>query len=544
MTVLDRPTRINAVVPSQTEVPRASYRSGVAEPPYVEEMTLRDYASVVWRRKWLVILPAVLTALVAAVLTLSQTSMYSASADVLVRLPPTANSLATTGSVMSPRLIENELETASGSALQSQVRQIIGAEPTLSVSSSENSDVFRFTATSSNPDNAAFAANTYAAQYIERQASALIDEYTARAEVLLGQLEGIESGDVDPSRRSEYERELEDLAVSTELARTSGATLIDAATPPGAPYEPNPTRTVMLALVVGLLLGLGAAFLVDYLDTSLKDEDDLVRASGFANLAVIPLLKGSREGTTQVITRDEPFSPSAEAYRNLRTAVRFMALDRQLKLIQVTSPRPGDGKTTTASNLAVAAARSGQRVVLIDCDLRKPQVHAFFGLDNDVGFTTVLLGESTLPKVAQRVHGEGNLLVVTSGPLPPDPSELLAGESVQQTLGRLGEGVDLIILDSPPVLPVSDPLVLASVADGVILVVSGTSTDSRQVSRAVDRLLQVDAPVLGTVFNGFDPNDGEKYTYGYAEPPEAKPEPTVDANTSGDAVAEQSAEIS
>ena len=495
----------------------ASYRSVVADPQYAEEMTLRDYASVVWRRKWLVILPTVLTALVAGALTLSQTSMYSASADVLVRLPPTANSLATTGSVMSPRLIENELETAAGSALQSQVREIIGSEPTLSVSSSEDSDVFRFTATSSNPDNAAIAANTYAAQYIEQQAAALIDEYAARADVLQAQLDGIESGDVDASRRTEYQRELEDLAVSTELARTSGATLIDAATPPGAPFEPNPTRTVMLALVVGMLLGLGAAFLVDYLDTSLQDEDDLVRASGFPNLATIPLLRGRKEGTPHVITREEPFSPSAEAYRHLRTSVRFMALDRQMRLIQVTSPRPGDGKTTTASNLAVAAARSGQRVVLIDCDLRKPQVHNFFGLDNDEGFTTVLLGESTLPRVAKAVHGEGNLLVVTSGPLPPDPSELLAGDSVQRTLGHLSDSVDLVILDSPPVLPVSDPLVLASVADGVILVVSATSTDSRQVSRAVDRLLQVDAPMLGTVFNGFDPKDAEKYTYGYVD---------------------------
>ena len=541
MTTLSVPAPAAPASPNRLH--HASYRSGVADPQFVDEMTLRDYASVVWRRKWLVILPTLLTALIAAVLVLSQTPMYRASADVLVRLPPTANSLATTGSVMSPRLIENELETAQGSALQSQVREIIGSEPTLSVSSSDDSDVFRFTATSSNADNAAFAANTYAEQYIERQSSALIEEYAARAEVLEAQLAAIDDGEVDASRQAEYERELEDLAVSTELARTSGATLIDAATPPGAPYEPNPTRTVMLALVVGLLLGLGAAFLVDYLDTSLRDEDDLMKASGFANLAVVPLFKGGADDAPRVITRTEPFSPSAEAYRNLRTSVRFMALDRQLKLIQVTSPRPGDGKTTTASNLAVAAARSGQRVLLIDCDLRKPQVHASFGLDNHEGFTTVLLGEATLPKVAQRVDGEGNLLVVTSGPLPPDPSELLAGDSVRRTLGRLGDTVDLVILDSPPVLPVSDPLVLASVVDGVILVVSGRSTDSRQVSRSVDRLLQVEAPVLGTVFNGYDPKDGETYTYGYDQP-SAEPEASTATAAESADLADQPAEIS
>jgi capsular exopolysaccharide synthesis family protein len=489
----------------------------------VDEMTLRDYASVVWRRKWLVILPMLLTAIVAGALSNAQTPMYRASADVLVRLPPTATSVGTTGAVMSPRQIENEFETASGSALQTQVREIIGNEPTLAVSSSEDSDVFRFTATSSDPDAAAFAANTYAEQYIEVQTTSLIGEYAARTAVLEEQLAAIEAGDVDSDRRPEYQRELENLAVSIQLARTSGAELIDAATPPGSPYEPNTMRTVTLALVVGLLLGLGAAFLVDYLDTSLKQEDDLVRASGLPNLAVVPQLKDWKAGTAHVITREDPHSPAAEAYRNLRTGVRFMSLDRPLKLVQLTSPRPGDGKTTTATNLAVAAARAGQRVLLVDCDLRKPQVHAFFGLDNDRGFTTVLLGEATLPQVAQRIPGEHNLLVVTSGPLPPDPSELLAGDSAKRVLGSIGDEVDLVVLDSPPVLPVSDPLVLASIADGVILVASAVSTDSRQVIKAVERLLQVDAPVLGTVLNQFDPKDAEQYTYGYHEPAPAAP---------------------
>jgi polysaccharide biosynthesis transport protein len=306
--------------------------------------------------------------------------------------------------------------------------------------------------------------------------------------------------------------------VSTQLARTSGAQLIDAARPPGSPYEPNTMRTVTLALVVGLLIGLGAAFLVDHLDTSLKGENDLVRASGLPNLAIVPQLKSWKPGTAHVITREDPHSPSAEAYRNLRTGVRFMSLDRPLKLVLLTSPRPGDGKTTTATNLAVAAARAGQRVLLVDCDLRKPQAHTFFGLDNDRGFTTVLLGEATMPKVAQHIPGESNLLVITSGPLPPDPSELLAGDSARRVLGSIGDDVDLVILDSPPVLAVSDPLVLASIVDGVILVASASSTDTRQVTRAIDRLLAVDAPVLGTVLNQFDPKDSDSYVYGYTQP--------------------------
>ena len=482
----------------------------------VEEMTLRDYASVVWRRKWLVILPTLLTALVAAGLTVAQTPMYRASADVLVRLPPTATSVGATGAVMSPRLVENEFKTASGSTLQTQVRAIVGPEPTLSVSSNEESDVFTFTATSSDADAAAFAANTYAEQYIVLQQDSLIAEYDARKEVLEAQLAGIESGDVDPSRQEEYERELEDLAVSTDLARTSSSALIDAATPPGAPYEPNAIRTVVLALVVGLLIGLGAAFLVDYLDTTIRDEDDLRAATGLPNLAMIPqVLLSARATEGHIVTRDDPQSQGAEAYRGLRTAIRFMSLDRPIRTVLVTSARPGEGKTTTATNLAVAAARSGQRVMLIDCDLRKPQAHLFFGLPNDVGFTSVLLGEVTLQQAAQISRGDGKLAVVTSGPLPPDPSDLLSGETTHRALDRIRNEIDLVVLDSPPVLPVADPTVLAGLVDGVIVVASAGSTDKRQLARAISRLEQVEAPLLGTVLNRYQGKGNADYTYGY-----------------------------
>ena len=510
----------------------------MADYDVAEEMTLRDYASVVWRRKWLVILPMLLTGLVAAALSMAQTPMYRASADVLVRLPPTANSLGSTGAVMSPRLVENEFETASGSELQSQVRTIVGSEPTLSVSSNEDSDVFTFTATSSNAKNAAFAANTYAEQYIVLQQQSLIEQYEARVAVLEGQLAGIEDGTVDSSRQEEYERELEDLSVSIDLALTSSSTLIDAATPPGAPYEPNTMRTVTLALVVGLLIGLGAAFLVDYLDTSIRDEDELTAATGLPNLAVIPQVPSAERAIEgHIVTRDAPQSPGAEAYRALRTAIKFMSLDRPIHSILVTSARPGEGKTTTATNLAVVAARSGQRVLLIDCDMRKPQAHLFFGLPNDVGFTSVLLGEVSLQEAAQFPKGEGKLAVVTSGPLPPDPSDLLSGDTTHRALDKVRQDVDLVVLDSPPVLPVADPAILAAMVDGVIVVAAAGSTDRRQLARAVARLEQVEAPILGTVLNRYQAKGEAAYTYGYGTQP-------TPAKVDDDAAADDSSPIS
>jgi succinoglycan biosynthesis transport protein ExoP len=478
-------------------------------------MTLRDYASIIWRRKWFIILPVMSATLVAGFLTTQQTSMYRSSAEVLVRLPPTASSVGSTGAVMSPRLIENELEAAQGSGVRTIVQEMVGPEPTLTVISSEASDVFVFTAISTNADLAARAANTYAEQYIERQKANLIAEYDARSGVISEQLEAIERGDGDANRRSEYSRELDDLNVSIDLARTSGAVVIDEAVPPGGPFEPSPQRNVSLAITVGLLLGLAAAFLAEYLDTSLKDEEDLVRRSGFPNLAVIPRIPGTKETDgPQVVSLTDPRSPAAEAFRGLRTSVQFISIDKPIRILQVTSPLPGDGKTTAATNLAVIAARAGQRVVLIDCDLRKPQVHNCFELDNEFGFTSVVLGELTLHKVAQKAPGIPTLLVVTSGPLPPNPSELLQSERAHSVFASVGESTDLLILDCPPVLPVADSLALTSAVDGVIVVASAGSTDVRQMSKTMARLRQVNAPILGTVLNRLDPDSSSDYAYG------------------------------
>jgi capsular exopolysaccharide synthesis family protein len=493
----------------------------------IPEMTLRDYVSVIWRRKWIVLLPIIVVGATAVALTAAATPQYRASADVLVRIPPTASSVGTSGVVMSPRMIENELESAQGSELVAVVREDVGSEPALSVGSSEESDVFRFTAVSSNADTAAAAANAYAERYIERQRTELVAEFGARASVIEDQLDLIEQGEGDPTRQDEYRSQLEDLRVSAELAQTSGARLIDRATPPSTPFEPTPIRTLMLALVVGALIGLGAAFLLDYLDRSIRDEDELQRISGVPNLASIPQVASTKkDGAPVVVSISDPGSAPAESYRNLRTAVRFLTLEQQLQMIQITSSHPGEGKTTTATNLAYAASKAGQRVLLIDCDLRKPQVHNFLGLSNYKGLTNVLLGEIEMGQVAQKLADSGGLLVITSGDVPPNPAELLAGNGIKRALAQIGSKFDLVVLDSPPVLAVSDPQILAELVDGVILVASGSSTDSRSVGRSIERLRQVDANVLGTVLNGTTATNTPVYEYGVVTPADPTPAKT------------------
>jgi non-specific protein-tyrosine kinase len=192
-----------------------------------------------------------------------------------------------------------------------------------------------------------------------------------------------------------------------------------------------------------------------------------------------------------------------------------MGLDRPLKLIQVTSPQAGEGKTTTLANLAVVLARAGQRVVVVCCDLRKPRVHDFFGLSNEVGLTTVLLGESSLSDAVQAVAEEPNLYVLASGHEPPDPAEVLAGMRLIEVLTALQGMADVVLLDSAPVLPVADAAILATRVDGTLLVLSSGASSRKQVHRTLELLGQVDAPLIGVVLNRAK-GEAEFGGYGYA----------------------------
>ena len=479
------------------------------------EMTLRDYGAVAWRRRWFIVIAVALTVLFAGISSALTTPRYSASADVLVKVAPTALTVGAADATANPRYIENQLTLATGSEVLAATRDVVGSDPSLSVQASENSDIFTFTATSTNTANSAIAANTHAQVFIEAQRTAALQEYEIRKAALEEQLAAIDRGEISELRRDEFERERERVILSIELTAKGGSSIADEAVPPPSPYEPTPARTVTLAAVVGLLIGLGAAFLVDYLDTGIRDEDDLERATGHPTLAVIPQNPDASTGRLQLVTSTDPDSPPAEAYRDLRTAVRFLAIDHTLKLVQVTSPRPGDGKTTTAANLAVVSARAGQRTILVDCDLRKPRVHQIFGLDNHVGFTSLLVDQMPVTAVASRIADVPNLVVITSGPQPPDPSELLSGPSTAALLRELSELADVVIVDSAPVLPITDGVVLSRVVDGVIIVVSATTADRRQVARTVQRLASVEANVLGTVLNAYAGKDTDIYRYGY-----------------------------
>jgi capsular exopolysaccharide synthesis family protein len=222
------------------------------------------------------------------------------------------------------------------------------------------------------------------------------------------------------------------------------------------------------------------------------------------------------------VTVLHPTAPAAEAFRLLRTSVKFLGIERQVRVVQVTSPSPGEGKTMVAANLAVAFAQSGDRVVLVGGDLRRPRMEEMLDVPLTPGLTAVLIGDVTLPQAIQTAAGVPNLSVLPAGYPPPNPSELLSGERARRLIDVLGQTYDVVVIDCPPVLPVTDSLVLARMADTTLLVTSANRTSKRSLTRAVELLRQVDAPLSGTVLNSASADDTfstEPYRYETAAKP-------------------------
>lgn len=214
------------------------------------------------------------------------------------------------------------------------------------------------------------------------------------------------------------------------------------------------------------------------------------------------------------IVEKEPKSIAAESYRTLRTNIQYSSFDKDYKVIMVTSSEPGEGKSTTSGNLALCLAQGDKKVVLIDCDLRKPSIHKKFKVSNIVGLSDVIIGKEELVAALHRYNK--NLVILTSGKIPPNPSEMLSSKAMTALIENLKENFDYIILDTPPVQAVTDSQILSTKADGSILVVRSEKTKKESVQNAIGLLKKVNANIIGTVLNGVD-NSKNKYNYYYGE---------------------------
>lgn len=281
---------------------------------------------------------------------------------------------------------------------------------------------------------------------------------------------------------------------------------------PGRPIDNNPRLNILLAAASGLMLAAGGAYLLEYLDDSVKNSDEVERHLGIATLGAIPAASG-KEKNDELIMLTSAHSQDAESYRILRTNLQFAAVAHDLNILLVTSSAPNEGKTLITANLALALAQTGRNVVLIDADMHRPRQHKLFKLVNNVGLTTTLLSDSVQTGPSLQRTPSPTLRVMTTGPLPPNPAELLGSQRMYDLLDRLKTETDIILIDSPPASAVADTAVLATLADGVLLVLYTGKTRMEIAKRALAALDQVGARVVGAVLNHMPIRGSGSYYY-------------------------------
>lgn len=445
-------------------------------------MELTDYLRVL-RRSWILITACtVLGVLAAGVFSLSVAPTYTAQTKLFAALQ-TSGSIAELqqGNSFTQARVESYAETAETPLVLQPVIDSLGLEVTpaelaqnIETSTDVNTVLLTITASHPSPVQAAAIAQAVADSLVER---------------------------------------IEDLETTAEDgASPVKLSVVTPAIAPAVPSAPNTRLNLALGLVVGLMIGLTAALLRTTLDTRLRGEADLRRVSD------APILGGiafdSDATKKPLLTQAPAQSPRAEAFRQIRTNLQFSHVSHASKTVLVTSSLPGEGKSTTAVNLAIAMAQSGQSVVLIDADLRRPRVDEYLGLERNAGLTTALIGRADVRDLLQP-WGEHELYVLTSGQIPPNPSELLGSKTMKKLIAGLEESFDAVIIDAPPLLPVTDAAVLAQQVGGVVMVIGSSKVKLPDVQKSLASLEMVDADVLGVVLNLLPTKGPDAYAYSY-----------------------------
>ena len=490
--------------------------------------TLHTYLMVLRRRKWWVISLSLVGLAASLALAISEPKQYSATAQLLVQSSTQAVSLGAQQQVTTND-VQTELQLATSAPVLHAVQRRLGSTPPVSADEVAQTNVITLTATSSDPARAALIANTYARAFVTQTRAAAISNLSAAQAQLQIQISSlnkqIRALQGRPAATSQLtalinqqvvlKEQVAQLQINGAVA-TSGVEFVTPAQIPAGPSSPKPVQDALLGLAAGLMLGLGTAFLRDNLDDALSSKESAERLSGAPVLAMVPMVTSWKKRDQAVVASSaEPTSPAAEAYRSLRTSLQFARQAHDLRTVLVTSPAAAEGKTSTLANLGAVFAQAGERVALVSCDLRRPRLGQFFDVEERSGLTTVLLGERTLEQALQPVAGYGCLWVLGAGPVPPNPAELLSGPKAGEVFAALQENFDLVLVDSPPVLPVTDAMVLSKYVDGTLLVVAAGQTRRTELQRTAERFAQAKAPVVGLVLNEVTKQSGYAGGYGY-----------------------------
>lgn len=520
-------------------------------------MELRDIINPILRWWWLLLAATGVAAVVSLAVASQQAPTYSARATLMIGSAIQEANPSDYGLYTSQQLAESYADIAQRTPVQNATMKALDLDwlPYYVVRPLPNTQLLEIAVTDTDPARTQAVANELAHQlilqsptggaddqvrqaFIKRQLDDLqvkIEETRVDIEAKQNELTNLTSArQIADAQNQIYalQSKLDTLRANYTalLANTQGGAVnslkvIEPAVLPTSPVGPNIPMLVVTAAVIALVVAVCAVYLLAYLDNTIKSPEEIKRLTGLATLGGIPTIQGETYAE-KVVVASSPLSPTAEAFRTLRTGVQFSTIDRpESTVLLVSSPNPSEGKSLTSANLAAVIAQSGARVLLIDADLRRPVVHKIFGVTNKSGLTEFLrnvklsdLDESVsnwVDNLAQPTSVEG-LRVLPSGPIPPNPSELLGSTTNRMLLAALKSHFDYILLDSPPVLLVTDAVVLSTQVDGVILVIDADSTQRNQLRQSVERMREVNANLLGVVANRLSPKtDGYADYYNY-----------------------------
>ncbi len=503
-----------------------------------DDLDLRQYLSLFLHWAWLIILAAAIAGAVSYFFSIRLTPFYRSSAIAMVNVAPASRATDYSSVVLSEQLTSTYSQMMVRDPVVSEVAAQLGLSnsPTeikdwITVTPVRDTQLIQVSVETTNPELSAKVANSIVSVFGEQIQELQAQRFSQSKATLETQLKDIESqvltysAEADRAITTEKKDQLEakvtqyreiysNLLLTYEQVRLSEAQSISSieqvepAVPNSSPVRPNVLQNTLLAAVVGLLLAAGAIVAREALDDTINTPEDITRKF---KLPILGVINHHNPEVDAPITVTEPRSPTAEAYRKLRTNVSYASVDHSMRTIMITSAEPGEGKSTTIANLGVVLAQNGKRVTVADCDLRHPRVHAYFGLPNRHGMTTLFAPHPVLLTQTRQTQVE-NLSVITTGSLPPNPSELLGSQKMQSILEALRQTADIILIDTPPILAVTDATALAPSLDGVLLVVRPGKTRASAVRQSLEQLHQVNARVLGVVLNDVMIRGG---AYGY-----------------------------
>ena len=523
-------------------------------------MELKDYIIPLRKWWWLILASTLVAAASSFIAVWQQPATYRATTKLIIGQAINNPNPTSTEFSLSQLLATTYADIANTGPVREQTMAVVGLDwlPEYTVRQQANTQIIEIAVIDTDPVRAQVVANELANQLIlqsptaprpeeqERQAfieNELTDieskitetreEISVQQEALVNLLSARQIADVQSqiavlqTRLTTLQSNYAALLASTEGGAINSLRIIDPARRPETPVGPNRPVTILTAAAIGFALAAAGAYLMEYLDDTIKTPGDVEALTGLPTLAGIARFK-SENGSRELVTQEHPRSPISEAYRVLRTGIQFSNLAKPNRKLLISSPNPVEGKSMTTANLAVVMAQAGHKVLVIDTDLRRPVQHKIFSLNKDKGLTNMLLlseleREGSSAEMHQKLGqflqktSEPGLAVLTSGPIPPNPSELLGSNRMKKVLNILSSIFDVILLDSPPALAVTDAAVLSDQVDGVILVVNADSTRRNQLQQGVERLREINANLIGVVLNRLTPKSDGYYYYYYYE---------------------------